>query len=322
MAALDDVSGLDAVKALGRCSLAAALAVGACGAFGASASARATAVRISAPATMVAGAPCRVAVSVSRPLHATVLLQERDGRRWRTVSKRPLTRRSVTLRCPAAARVGRTRRFRALVRRGDRTIARSQVISTRVVALPAPPAPAGAAADPPAPPATPPAPAPRLDPAQFGVEGTGGPPSPETLALLGNPRIVLDDVGVADLRAGRIDPRIVAVLSKLAEGHLITVSAMCGDHPKLTAGGAISPHYLGRGVDIARIDGVPVSPSSLTARDVALGLSSLDAAYRPNEVGSPFSIAAPGYFTDTTTQDNLHIAFTQPIDPSWTPPTG
>jgi hypothetical protein len=154
------------------------------------------------------------------------------------------------------------------------------------------------------------------------VEGTGGPPSPQTLALLGNPRVVFDDVGVADLQAGRIDPRIVAVLSKLAEAHLIIVSAMCTDHPKFTAGGAVSAHYLGRGVDIARIDGVPVSTNSPAAYDVALGLSSLDAGFRPDEIGSPFPINAPGYFTDAGTQDNIHIAFKQPIDPSWTPPTG
>jgi hypothetical protein len=193
----------------------------------ASASARALAVRISAPASLVAGAPCRVAVTVSRPIRATVLLQERDGRRWRTVSRKRLTRRSITLRCPASARVGRTRRF---------------------------------------------------------------------------------------------DPRIVAVLSKLAEAHVITVGAMCSDHPKLTAGDAVSQHYFGRGVDIARIDGEPVSTASPTAHDVALGLSSLDAGYRPDEIGSPFPINAPGYFTDASTQDNLHIAFKQPIDPSWTPP--
>jgi hypothetical protein len=48
---------------------------------------------------------------------------------------------------------------------------------------------------------------------------------------------------VADLRAGRIDPRIVAVLTKLARAHTVTVSAMCSDHPKFTAGGSLSLHY-------------------------------------------------------------------------------
>jgi hypothetical protein len=79
-------------------------------------------------------------------------------------------------------------------------------------------------------------------------------------------------------------------------------------------------HYLGRGVDIAAIDGVPVSAGNPTARAVAGDLGSLDPGYRPDEIGSPFVIAGPGYFTDPSTQNILHIAFTQPIDPSWTPP--
>ena len=73
-------------------------------------------------------------------------------------------------------------------------------------------------------------------------------------------------------------------------------------------------------MDIARVDGQLVSTSSVPAHNVALGLSSLDAGYRPDEIGSPFPINAPAYFTDASTQDNVHIASTQPIDPSWTPP--
>jgi hypothetical protein len=271
-------------------------------------------VRISTPASSVAGTPCRVKVSVSRAVSAAVLLQERSGRRWRTVARKRLTRRSMTLRCPAA-RAARTRRFRAVVRRGDRILARSPVVVARVTPRPV-------AIQPPAPQSPTPMPPPGrrpLDPAEFGVVGRGGPPSPETLALLGNPRVAFNAVGVADLQAGRIDPRIVAVLTKLAEAHTLTVGAMCSDHPKLTTGGSVSMHYLGRGVDIAAIDGVPVSPSNLTAREVAGALGTFDAAYRPDEIGSPFVISGPGYFSDSSTQDNIHIAFKQPIDPSWTP---
>jgi hypothetical protein len=126
--------------------------------------------------------------------------------------------------------------------------------------------------------------------------------------------------GIADLQAGRIDPRIVAVLTRLAAAHTITVTAMCSDHPKLTSGGAISAHYLGRGVDIGAIDGVVVSPGNPTAREIAVDLAAFDVTFRPDEVGSPFAIALPGYYTDAGTQDHLHIAFKQPIDPSWTPP--
>src|SRR6185369_10339804 len=73
-----------------------------------------------------------------------------------------------------------------------------------------------------------------VDPASLGQEGTGGKPTPEGLALLENKNIVLDDVGVSDIKAGKIDPRVIAVLTKLSQEHKITVSCMCSDHPKLT----------------------------------------------------------------------------------------
>ena len=254
------------------------------------------------------------------------VLQQRAGSRWRTVSTARLKRRVVTLRCPTVSRAGLTRRFRALVRRDGRTIGRSRTVSIRTAsspaAAPAPPIVPGSPPKTPGP--SPGAPGPPqavpLDPAQFGVEGTGGAPSREALALLGNAEVVLDADGVADIRAGRIDPRIIAVLTTLSQTHTITVSAMCSDHPKFTSGASISNHYFGRGVDIAAIDGVPVTVSNTAAHEVTAGLSSLDPSYRPDEVGSPWVISALGYFTDADHQDKIHIAFEKPIDPSWTPP--
>jgi hypothetical protein len=299
-----------------RCSTAAALAVVLGAALDDPASAAELRVRVSVPASLVAGAPCHVKVSVNRTVHkTTAVLQERAGKRWRSVARKRLARRSATLRCRQAP-AGLTRRFRVVLRRGGRTIARSPTVSTRVLAAPAPapqpvPAPPKPLPEPPRPP---------LDRAQFGVEGTGGRPSPETLALLANPRVGFDATGIADLQAGRIDPRIVAVLAKLAQTHTLTVVAMCSDVPKFTSGGSVLPGYLGRGVDIGAIDGIVVSPANMTAREVAADLSSLDASYRPDRIGSPFVIAGPGYYTDATTQDVLRLALTQPIDPSWTPP--
>ncbi len=159
-----------------------------------------------------------------------------------------------------------------------------------------------------------------LDPAEFGAEGKGGDPSPEALALLENDKVILDSVGVADVKAGRIDPRIIGVLTKLSEDHEITVSCICSDHSKFTSGGSISNHHLGRGLDIAAIDGVPVNPSSFDAREVAESLSELDPTIRPSEIGSPWAIAGPGYFTDGGHQDHLHVGFDTAIDPAWKPP--
>jgi cell wall-associated NlpC family hydrolase len=170
--------------------------------------------------------------------------------------------------------------------------------------------------------APPAAASPPIDPKQFGGEGTGtgGPPSAEALALLDNKNIVLDSVGIADIKAGRIDPRVIGVLTKLSSEHKITVSCMCSDHSKFTAGGSVSNHFFGRGVDIAAIDGETVGPGSAIAREVASELSSLDPNIRPNEIGSPWAISGPGYFTDAAHQNHLHLGFKEEISPDWKPP--
>ena len=131
---------------------------------------------------------------------------------------------------------------------------------------------------------------------------------------------MLDSVGVADIKAGRIDPRVIGVLTKLSSEHKITISCMCSDHSKFTAGGSVSNHFFGRGADIAAIDGEIVGPGSPLAREVASELSALDPNIRPNEIGSPFAINGPGYFTDAAHQNHLHIGFKQEIPADWKPP--
>jgi hypothetical protein len=282
---------------------------------GPAAAARAVKLRVALSAP---GKPCRVKASLRRRLRATALLQERKRGRWRTIAHMRLARRrAVTLRCDGAA--ASVRRFRVLVRRRGRIIARSRVVLLR--ARRATP-PAGPGPTPPVPGPEPPDPLPSepLDPAQFGVEGTGGLPGLETFALLADPNVVLDATQVADLQAGRVDPRVVSVLEGLAEEHVITVGALSSDGPRFDAGGAVSMHYLGRAVDIARVDGAPVSAGNDAARALAGGLASLGPAYRPDEVGTPWPIPAPGYFSDASTQTFIHIGFKQPIDPGWTPP--
>ena len=160
-----------------------------------------------------------------------------------------------------------------------------------------------------------------IDPTQFGGEGNGGPPGAEALALLHNKNIVFDADGISDIKAGRIDPRVVAVLTKLSGEHKITVTCMCSDHDKFTAGGSVSNHHFGRGMDIGAIDGEIVGPGSPLAREVASELSSLNPEYRPNEIGSPFAIAGPGYFTDAAHQNHIHVGFKQEITADWKPPS-
>jgi NlpC/P60 family len=159
-----------------------------------------------------------------------------------------------------------------------------------------------------------------IDPTQFGAEGSGGSPTAETLALLQNKNVTLDANGIADLKAGRMDPRLASVLTVIARDHRITVSAMISDHDRLTTGGSVSNHFYGRAVDIATLDGQPVGPGNDAARQVAIALEKLDPSVRPSEIGSPWALPGAAYFTDGAHQNHLHIAFDDPIAPSWQAP--
>jgi NlpC/P60 family len=160
----------------------------------------------------------------------------------------------------------------------------------------------------------------RIDPDQFGQEGTGGPAPAEDVALLHNKRVTLDASGIADLKSGKIDPRVASVLAAISRDHKVTVSAVMSDHDKNTSGGSISNHYYGRAIDIASVDGQPVGPGNQAAREVAIALSRLDPGIRPSEIGSPWALPGPAYFTDAAHQNHLHVAFDDPIAPGWTPP--
>jgi cell wall-associated NlpC family hydrolase len=159
-----------------------------------------------------------------------------------------------------------------------------------------------------------------LDPDQYGQAGGGGHAPREALALLGDKRVTFDADGVADLKAGRIDPRIVSMLSTITREHRVTISAVSSDHPKLTTGGSVSNHYYGRAVDIASIDGKPVGPENSAARELAMSLSKLDPSIRPSEIGSPWALPGAAYFTDSGHQDHIHVAFDDPVASSWKHP--
>ena len=165
-----------------------------------------------------------------------------------------------------------------------------------------------------------PAPATPIEPGQYGVAGTGGHPDAQAEALLHNKNVVLDASGIADVRAGRIDPRVVNVLETLSHKHQITVSCTASDHPELTSTGSVSNHHFGRAVDIAAIDGQPVGPGNEVARQVAQHLGDLPADIRPDEVGGPWLVDVPGSFTNAEHQDHLHVGFKELITSDWRPP--
>ena len=116
-----------------------------------------------------------------------------------------------------------------------------------------------------------------------------GPRSPQ--AVLSNPNIELRPEAEADVRAGRVDPRVLAALLALAERFsLAGVGPFVSGHSYYVAGtNRPSNHAFGRAVDIGTINGELVSPANGAARQAALALASLPAPLRPDEIGSPFA---------------------------------
>jgi cell wall-associated NlpC family hydrolase len=135
--------------------------------------------------------------------------------------------------------------------------------------------------------------------------------------VLDNPHITLPPNTRHDLESGVVDPRLVATLEKLAEHHDIAISVIKTGHPEFVAGShSVSNHYYGRALDIASVDGRAVNAGNPAAREVATEIAALDPAIRPSEVGTPWPIGAPGFFSDAEHQNHLHIGFDDP------PPAG
>lgn len=101
---------------------------------------------------------------------------------------------------------------------------------------------------------------------------------------------------MADVKDGRLDPRIMKLLAMITQNHQITISALRSDHSMLTASGNVSNHYFGRAMDIASVDGVSCTDVSPTAPCADLGrmMTLLPADIHPTELIYCFDLDGPG----------------------------
>ena len=134
-------------------------------------------------------------------------------------------------------------------------------------------------------------------------------------AVLTHPKIELRPEAAADVRAGRVDRRLLALLLALAERFsLAGVGPFVTGHSYYVAGSTRpSNHSFGRAVDIGTVNGQLVSPANPAAREAALAAASLPTPLRPSEIGSPFAELEqlPGLFSDAAHQDHLHLGYDQ-----------
>jgi hypothetical protein len=159
-------------------------------------------------------------------------------------------------------------------------------------------------------------------PAGSGTGGGGLPASPDpfVVALAHNPRITTTsshgcDPG-PDLASGRLDLRVQSLLAVIAQRHTVRISCLRTGHSRLVKGTArTSNHWVWRAVDLDRVDGQPVSPTSKPARRLVAWLDGLQGPLRPAEVGSPWPLGHEPYFTDEAHQQHLHIGYSHQQTP-------
>jgi hypothetical protein len=138
--------------------------------------------------------------------------------------------------------------------------------------------------------------------------------------VLTDPNIDLYACGRRDIQAGAEDRRVLAVLAYLsASGIKPTVTALkCGAQP-ITKGGGISDLAAGDGVDVAKINGIPVlgHQGSGSITDIAVRrLMGLQGLFKPYEIvslmhypNSDNTIARPDH------ADRVHVGFLPQYDP-------
>ncbi len=132
----------------------------------------------------------------------------------------------------------------------------------------------------------------------------GGSTAAAAAQLLASPNLSVPASARALLASGSADPRLLSVLSNAVSHHTIVL----GD-----AESVVDPVHA-QAVDIVAVDGQPVGPANVAARDLITEIAALDPSVRPNEIGTPWPIESPGFFTDPAQAGRLHLAFVSPAD--------
>jgi hypothetical protein len=131
--------------------------------------------------------------------------------------------------------------------------------------------------------------------------------------VLADQGLSIYECGREDIAAGRIDRRILAVLEYLrSKGFTLTVTALECGHGILTTSGNVSEHSTGDAVDIADINGTPVTghqgPGTMTdelIRDVL----ALQGTMHPHQVISLEDLPGETSFALPDHYDHVHIGY-------------
>ena len=101
------------------------------------------------------------------------------------------------------------------------------------------------------------------------------------------------------LSGGGVDPRVVGLLESVLAHHSIGLANV-----EVLA----APVHV-QALDIVSVDGQPVGPANFAARDLVTEIAALGPGLRPDEIGTPWPIQSPGFFSDASSAASLHLAF-------------
>jgi hypothetical protein len=137
--------------------------------------------------------------------------------------------------------------------------------------------------------------------------------------VLQDTRIGIYACGIADIRSGRIDRRVLAALEFLATSGLRpTVSSLECGHGHLTSSGNVSEHSAGTAVDISAVNGIPITPSTQGKGSIAettiRRLLTLQGAMKPHQIISLMTFAgADNTLAMPDHDDHIHVGW-RPIE--------
>ncbi|HVT00486.1 MAG TPA: lytic murein transglycosylase [Solirubrobacterales bacterium] len=119
--------------------------------------------------------------------------------------------------------------------------------------------------------------------------------------------------GREDIEGGKIDRRVLAVLEYLrSKGFEMRISALECGHSYLTENGSVSEHSTGDAVDIAEIDGVPVTGHQgpgTQVHELIEDVLELQGPMQPHQVISLEDFPGEVSFAEPSHYDHVHIGY-------------
>jgi hypothetical protein len=130
--------------------------------------------------------------------------------------------------------------------------------------------------------------------------------------ILSDQRISAYPGGRADIEAGRVNVRIIALIAYLAEAHgQVTVSCLISGHRLYARPGVISAHIYGLAADISSLGGLSImgnsAPGGMTEEGVR-NILMLPSELQPRQVISLLGMGGPS-FPMGNHDDHIHVGF-------------